>query len=121
MNQKHFARTSRAHIVLAVLVASMLTTTAFAQAPVDTAFESAQALYDKGDYTQAYGRFAELADAGHAEASRIAWLMNRHGRRLYGRAFEATPYQQLSWQWRQSCGFDCGDRQQPPRLTASGC
>lgn len=121
MKRQRCARTSRAPIVLAFLAASMLTTTAFAQAPVDTAFESAQALYDKGDYTQAYGRFAELADAGHAEASRIAWLMNRHGRRLYGRAFEATPYQQLSWQWRQSCGFDCGDRQQPPRLTASGC
>lgn len=121
MNQQHFAQTSRARIVLAALVVSMLTTTALAQAPADTAFESAQALYVKGDYAQAYGQFAELADAGHTEASRIAWLMNRHGIRLYGRTFEATPYQQLSWHWRQSCGIDCSDRQLPLRLAGSGC
>ncbi len=120
MKQSHRAQKSRARSMLATLAASMLAATALAQMPDDSAFESAQALYDKGHHTQAYGRFAELADAGHAEASRIAWLMHRHGPRLYGQSFPATPYQQLSWGWHKNCGLDCADG---PRAgpVESGC
>lgn len=120
MNLHHTARLARALTGLAALAASLLATSALAQTPADAAFDSAQALYDRGDYETAYQRLAELADGGHAEASRIAWLMNRHGLRLYGQSFAATPYQQLSWQWRKTCGLDCADRQQA-RPSGAGC
>lgn len=120
MELHHTAHSARAFTGLAAFFASMLATAALAQTPADAAFDSAQALYDKADYELAYQRFAELADAGHTEASRIAWLMNRHGLHLYGRTFDATPYQQLSWHWRKNCGLDCAETQ-PARPSGSGC
>lgn len=120
MNLHQIAQSARALAGLAALAASLLSTSALAQGPADAALDSAQALYDKGDYDPAYQRFAELADGGHAEASRIAWLMNRHGLRLYGRSFAATPYQQLNWNWRKTCGLACADRQ-PAQPAGSGC
>ena len=112
MDLHQTVHSARAFTGLAAFFASLLATAALAQTPADAAFDSAQALYDKADYERAYQRFAELADAGHADASRIAWLMNRHGLHLYGRTFAATPYQQLSWHWRKNCGLDCAERQQ---------
>lgn len=125
MNQRHAALAARTRIALASFCAVLMSTTAFAQAPVDAALEAAleaaQVLYDKGDYGSAYIRYAELADAGHAEASRIAWLMSLHGQRLYGRTFEATPYQQLRWRWHTICTTGCVEAKQLPERAASGC
>ena len=121
MNQRHTALAASTSIALASVCAVLMSTTAFAQAPVDAAFEAAQILYDKGDYGSAYIRYAELADAGHAEASRIAWLMSLHGQRLYGRTFEATPPQQRSWRWRMVRIPGCAEAKQPPELAVSGC
>lgn len=80
-------------------------------------FDAAMTQYERGHHAQAFAQFAHLADAGHPEAARIAWLMQRHGERLYGQRFEATPWQQLAWAWRWQCGAAC----EPLAAARSGC
>jgi len=48
-------------------------------------------------YAAAYGRFASLADAGDVASARIALLMYREGRALFGSDWSATLGQQLRW------------------------
>ena len=55
-------------------------------------------LYREGRYSAAYGRFLKLADAGHADAARIAMMMLRHGRDLYGTEWSAAPSQIAQWE-----------------------
>jgi hypothetical protein len=43
----------------------------------DAAFAAATQEYRAQHYAGAYGRFVRLADQGHAEAARIAWMMYR--------------------------------------------
>ncbi len=60
-------------------------------------FECAMELYRTQRFAGAFGRLAQLADQGHAEAARIAWMMVRHGKALYGSEWEATPMQWQRW------------------------
>ncbi len=48
-------------------------------------------------YSAAYGRFAQLADAGHAPSAQLALVMYRNGPTLFGSNWSATPGQQ--WRW----------------------
>lgn len=48
-------------------------------------------------YAEAYGRFAELADAGHAGAAAVALLMVAEGPMLFGSEWSATPGQLQRW------------------------
>lgn len=48
-------------------------------------------------FPAAYGRFAALADAGHAPAAEISLVMWRHGRDLFGSDWSATPVQLRRW------------------------
>lgn len=105
--------------ILITLLAATLTAALPLHAQTDS-FDAAMAQYETGHHAQAYAQLARLADAGHPEAARIAWLMQRHGERLYGQRFEATPLQQLSWQWRLQCGPSCTGPA-PAVVTASGC
>jgi hypothetical protein len=54
-------------------------------------------LYRQGHWSGAYGRFAALADQGHAEAARIALLMLRHGSKMYGHEWAASQPQIDQW------------------------
>ncbi len=63
----------------------------------DHSFEAAMQLYIDCRWAAAYGRFALLADAGHAESARIALLMLRHGPRLYGSSWSASAEQIGHW------------------------
>lgn len=89
--------------VLHVLVALLLcANAAAATSSVDAArshaqFNEAMDLYSLGKWAAAYGRFASLADQGHAEAARIALLMLRHGSRLYGHDWGASQPQINQW------------------------
>jgi hypothetical protein len=60
-------------------------------------FASAMWAYSHDHYPQAFADLASLADRGHGEAARIAWLMHRHGPRLYGRRFEVEPARAGRW------------------------
>lgn len=65
--------------------------------PHDTAFEEAMAHYAHCDWERAFEAFAQLADAGHPEAARIALLMRAHGPRLFGHTFVAGLEQRQRW------------------------
>jgi 2,4-dienoyl-CoA reductase-like NADH-dependent reductase (Old Yellow Enzyme family) len=64
----------------------------------DQAFAQAMALYDRSHWASAWRSFAELADAGHRDAAWLALQMWRHGPRLYGMAFDASPQRRARWQ-----------------------
>lgn len=91
------------------------------QAADDTpAFDLALAEYERHHWAEAYAGLATLADAGHREAARIALEMHRLGPALYGLRFDATPYQQLTWQWHIRCATDC-TAPSAGSVAASGC
>jgi len=48
-------------------------------------------------YAEAYGRFAELADEGHAPSAWMALLMVANGPMLFGGEWSATPGQLRRW------------------------
>jgi hypothetical protein len=60
-------------------------------------YQQAQQHFRSGRRAAAYGRFAALADAGHAPSAQIALLMQRQGLELFGTAWDATPAQQQRW------------------------
>jgi hypothetical protein len=60
-------------------------------------YAQAQQYFRSGRRAAAYGRFAALADAGHAPSAQIALLMQRQGTELFGTAWDATPAQQRRW------------------------
>ena len=61
-------------------------------------FSEAMALLEDGRWQHAFMHFAELADAGHSPAARIALLMVRSGSRLFGGSYRASAGQLASWQ-----------------------
>ena len=87
------------HVLAALL---LCTNAAAATSSVDASrsdarFSEAMDLYSLGRWAAAYGRFAALADQGHAEAARIALLMLRYGSRLYGHDWGASQPQINQW------------------------
>ena len=87
----------RDHRVLAgALLAAALAAPACA-ATVEDPFVAAMRLYHDDRYAAAYGRLADLADSGHAEAARVALLMLRHGPALYRSHWSATREQVQHW------------------------
>jgi hypothetical protein len=87
------------HLLAAVLVCANASaaTPASRLASSDAAFNDAMEQYREGRSSAAYGRFARLADQGHAEAARIALLMFRHGPKLYGHDWGASQPQLRQW------------------------
>lgn len=66
--------------------------------PADSAaYHGALQDFREQRWSAAYGRFAELADAGHGPSAEWARLMHRDGEALFGRAWSATPDQQRRW------------------------
>lgn len=95
-------RITPTRIILHLVAAFLLCGNAAAATPVDaarfeTVFNEAMELYSVGRWSAAYGRFAALADQGHAESARIALLMLRYGSRLYGRDWGASQPQINQW------------------------
>lgn len=64
---------------------------------LDRRFEAAVREYRAHRFAGAYGRFVQLADQGHPEAMRIAWMMYRHGMTLHGSAWYLSPPQIERW------------------------
>jgi hypothetical protein len=63
----------------------------------EAAFNEAMVQHGQGRLSDAYGRFAGLADHGHAEAARIALHMLRHGGKMYGHEWGASQPQIDQW------------------------
>lgn len=60
-------------------------------------FDEAMAQYERCKWSAAFVKLAELADRGHAESARIAWLMARYGPKLFGGPQEASRTQIEHW------------------------
>jgi hypothetical protein len=58
--------------------------------------QAAQA-FQARQYAMAYGRFAELADAGDPPSALMALSMVRHGPSIFGSQWSATPAQLQRW------------------------
>jgi hypothetical protein len=54
-------------------------------------------LFREGQYAGAYGRFVELADAGHVPSAQLALVMYTHGGELFGSQWSATLAQRRRW------------------------
>jgi hypothetical protein len=48
-------------------------------------------------YSAAYGRFAQLADAGHVPSAQLALVMVSNGPTLFGTRWSVAPDQQRRW------------------------
>lgn len=83
------------------LLATTIATTAALAAPepatAGARWDEAQAAFRAGHYAAAYGRFAALADAGHADAAEMALAMLRQGPALFGSSWTASAQQQRRW------------------------
>lgn len=54
--------------------------------------------FREGRYAAAFGRFTQLADAGHKASAESALFMLRHGQELFGAAWSASEDEQLLWE-----------------------
>ncbi len=98
------AKHRRNPIVLAV-TAALAVGLGLASAPAqaeqasldDSAFAEALDAYERNHWPRAFQALAELADGGHAEAARWAWLMVRHGPALYHQHFDPDPQRRQRW------------------------
>jgi hypothetical protein len=92
-------RTLPVCLSLALALGAALSLPAHAQATADrdAAFAAATQEYRAQHYAGAYGRFVRLADQGHAEAARIAWMMYRDGPVLFGTQWYASTPQLEAW------------------------
>ncbi len=79
---------------------------AAASLPADAQVKSsvAQTLHAKavesfrlGRFPEAYGRFIELADAGHPASARYALWMCEHGLELFGKDWDCAPQDVEDW------------------------
>ena len=53
--------------------------------------------FRQGRFPEAYGRFVELADAGHGASARFALLMCDQGPALFGKDWDCGPEQVQDW------------------------
>lgn len=92
-------------VLSSVLMLSVLPTMLHAQSSPITTLSTAQKTtytyavqsFREQRYSAAYGRFAQLADAGHVPSAQLALVMYRNGQSLFGSEWSAAPSQQRAW------------------------
>src|SRR5262245_65624671 len=91
-------RTARC-ITVATLAIAFVTHGVHAQtpAPIADRYELATAAFRTGHMNEAFGRFIDLANKGHAPSIEIALFMYEHGPVLFGKEWELAPYQLKGW------------------------
>lgn len=84
---------------IATLVVAGFASSAQAQSvPVrDQLHANAVASFQKARFSEAYGRFIALADAGHAPAAELALFMAQNGIALFGKDWDVTQEQLTDW------------------------
>ena len=60
-------------------------------------YEDALTLYQKHEWSRAYGQFSRLAGSDHQESARITLFMLQHGPQLYATALSASQAQIVQW------------------------
>jgi hypothetical protein len=61
------------------------------------AYAHAVESFQQGRFPEAYGRFVQLANAGHAPAARVALWMCEQGPDLFGKDWDCSPDEVLDW------------------------
>ncbi len=56
-------------------------------------------LFRQARFSEAYGRFIELANAGHPASARYALWMCEQGPALFGKDWDCAPYEIDDWAW----------------------
>ncbi len=64
---------------------------------VDRLHDNAVASFREARFSEAYGRFISLADAGHAPAAEHALWMYRNGPSLFGKDWDISQEQLTAW------------------------
>ena len=84
----------------ALMVLAFHAPTAFAQSASGAAerlHAKAVASFREARFSEAYGRFISLADAGHAPSAEQALWMYRHGPSLFGKDWDSSQEQLTAW------------------------
>ncbi len=71
--------------------------TAFALPPAQRAHAQAVEAFRQGRFSEAYGRFVHLANAGHAPAARLALWMCEQGPELFDKDWDCGPEEVVDW------------------------
>ena len=81
------------------LVSSVMPTWAQATHATQAERMHARALesFRQGRFPEAYGRFIDLANAGHPAAARYALWMCEHGLALFGKDWDCAPHEAQDW------------------------
>ncbi len=91
----------RHHIVTLATVVFAAAATAgaatAAAAPTERLYVQAVEQFRQGQFPAAYGRFAQLADLGHAASARHALWMCEQGLSLFGHEWDCAPQQVADW------------------------
>jgi hypothetical protein len=64
---------------------------------IEAEYRQALRLFRSSRYAAAYGRFTQLADAGHVPSARMALVMVEQGPRHFGSTWDAWPHQLRDW------------------------
>jgi len=84
-------------LTLALAQAFTSATASPGQTYADRAHARAVVAFRQGQFPEAYGRFIDLADAGHPPSARYALWMCEHGLALFGKDWDCAPHQTQDW------------------------
>ena len=65
--------------------------------PADRLHAKAAEMFRQGRFPEAYGRFIELANAGHPASARYALWMCEQGPALFGKEWDCAPHEVEDW------------------------
>lgn len=94
----NFVNLRALHAPLAAVLASAFLSAHPLAAASDKELRSAAVPYQNGEWGEAFSRISKLADAGHADAARIALFMHRYGPEMYGRYWTVPEPRLVRWQ-----------------------
>lgn len=85
--------------VVTLIVALLFGTppVAGAQPAADRLHARAVESFRQGRFPEAYGRFIDLANAGHAQSARYALWMCENGMLLFGKDWDCAPHEVEDW------------------------
>jgi hypothetical protein len=86
-------------LVVAVILVTLTATlpVAGAQPAADRLHARAVESFRQGRFPEAYGRFIDLANAGHAHSARYALWMCENGMTLFGKDWDCAPHEVEDW------------------------
>jgi hypothetical protein len=80
-------------------------------------YVGAASAFRAGRHTEAFSRFAELADAGHAPSAEAALFMLHNGQLLFGSDWDTSSQRRTRWK----AALDRQAGQQGPGIGSSAC